>query len=149
MEWERRFTAAGVGARSADLSIPVGASFAFDPGADGLAGIYAIRVLDRGIDPRALSAEVRADRRGIPEHPTVVRSLLSQPRAMRFGRGTAAHLQATAHPAPRSAPRPRSRPRGAATTDIVPSREPRANWPRRLAAAGLALLVLLPLTAVF
>ena len=33
----------------------VGASYAFDPGADGMAGIYAARVLERGIDPRAFA----------------------------------------------------------------------------------------------
>ena len=45
-------------------SIPVGASYAFDPSADGIAGIYATRVLDRGLDPRTLCAEIRADRLG-------------------------------------------------------------------------------------
>jgi hypothetical protein len=150
MEWGRRVATATAGeteARRAQFTVPVGASFAFDPGADGLAGIYATRLLERGVDPRALSAEVRADRRGIPDRGVVARALLSQPRGMRFGRGTAAHLQATAHPATRIVPRAVSRSRRATTTIFAAGRQSRANWPRRLAAAGLSLLLLLPLSA--
>ena len=143
-------TVAEGGARPAPVVVPVGASFAFDPGADGLAGIYAARVLDRGVDPRALCAEVRADRRGIPEHGAVARALLSQPRPVRFGRGTAAHLQVTAHPATRVVPRAVSRSRRVTVSIFAAGRQSRAPWSRRLAAAGLALLLLLlPLTAVF
>lgn len=142
-------TTAVADARPAQRAAPVGASFAFDPGADGLAGIYATRLLDRGVDPRALSAEVRADRRGIPDHGVVARALLSQPRAVRFGRGTAVHLHATAHPATRIVPRAVSRSRRATLSIFQTGRRSRVGWPRRLAAAGLTLLLLLPLTAIF
>jgi hypothetical protein len=150
MEWGRRAattTAAG-GAHPAQLAVPVGASYAFDPGADGISGMYATRVLERGIDPRALCAEVRADRRGIPEHGAVARALLSQPRVMRFGRGTAVHLQVTSQAASRGehAVVPGSR---QATSPVVATGRPaRVKWPRRLAVAGAVLLLLLPLTVV-
>jgi hypothetical protein len=152
MEWKRRVATtpeADEAARPAPrVVVPVGASFAFDPGADGLAGMYASRVLERGIDPRALCAEVRADRRGTPEHGAVMRALLSQPRAVRFGRGTAAHLQATAPPAIRVVPRAVTRSRPATAEVLASGRDSRVSWPRRLAAAGLAMLLLLPLTAI-
>jgi hypothetical protein len=152
MEWKRRVATtpeADEEARPAPrVFVPVGASFAFDPGADGLAGMYASRVLERGVDPRALCAEVRADRRGTPEHGAVMRALLTQPRVVRFGRGTAAHLQATAHPAIRVVPRAVISSRHATAEILASGRDPRVNWPRRLAAAGVGLLLLLPLTAL-
>src|SRR5829696_4211399 len=75
------------------LTTAVGASYAFDPGVDGLASIYAARVLERGIDPRALCAEIRADRLGLVDRGPQRRALLARTRPSRFGRGTAAHLQ--------------------------------------------------------
>src|ERR687895_2480384 len=75
------------------LATAVGASYAFDPGADGLASIYAARVLERGIDPRALCAEIRADRLGLVDRGPQRRALLARTRTSRFGRGTAAHLR--------------------------------------------------------
>ena len=76
--------------------------------ADGLAGLYAMRVLDRGADPRQLAAECRAARGNGPDrpaHPT--RSSHRRPVESvvvgTFGRGTAAHKAATraaATPAP-------------------------------------------------
>src|SRR5687768_17693730 len=75
------------------LTTAVGASYAFDPGVDGLASIYAARVLERGIDPRALCAEIRADRLGVVDRGSLRRALLARTRTSRFGRGTAAHLR--------------------------------------------------------
>jgi LysM repeat protein/uncharacterized protein YvpB len=71
----------------------IGASYVFDPAADGLAGIYARRVLERGIDPRVLCAEVRADRLGVADRGVMPRAG-ARSRLIRFGRGTAAHLTA-------------------------------------------------------
>src|SRR5215210_3496931 len=79
--------------RQSVLTTAVGASYAFDPGVDGLASIYAARVLERGIDPRALCAEIRADRLGIIDRGPQRRALMARTRTSRFGRGTAAHLQ--------------------------------------------------------
>src|SRR5215207_5696800 len=75
------------------LTTAVGASYAFDPGVDGLASIYAARVLERGIDPRALCAEIRADRLGLTDRGPQRRAMLARNRTSRFGRGTAAHLR--------------------------------------------------------
>src|ERR671912_1914818 len=75
------------------LTTAVGASYAFDPGVDGLASIYAARVLERGIDPRVLCAEIRADRLGLVDRGPQRRALLARTRTSRFGRGTAAHLR--------------------------------------------------------
>src|SRR5688500_18302821 len=74
------------------LTTAVGASYALDPGVDGMASIYVTRVLERGIDPRALCAEIRADRLGIVDRGPQRRSQLGRSRTSRFGRGTAAHL---------------------------------------------------------
>src|SRR5215207_7723655 len=75
------------------LTTLVGASYAFDPGVDGLSSIYAARVLERGIDPRTLCAEIRADRLGLVDRGPQRRALLARTRTSRFGRGTAAHLR--------------------------------------------------------
>ncbi|MDQ2651962.1 MAG: hypothetical protein M3Z20_02860, partial [Chloroflexota bacterium] len=66
----------------------VGASYAWDPGKDGLASIYANRIVERGGDPRAITAQVRADRMGVTERGAVSRALMERPRTVRFGRGT-------------------------------------------------------------
>src|SRR3954447_18260517 len=84
--------------RQSVLTTPVGASYAFDPGVDGLASIYAARVLERGIDPRALCAEIRADRLGLVDRGPQRRSLLARTRASSFGRGTAEHLRSLGSP---------------------------------------------------
>ncbi|MCA9864496.1 MAG: hypothetical protein KC432_15790, partial [Thermomicrobiales bacterium] len=108
----------------------VGASFAWDPGKDGLASIYANRIVERGGDPRAITAQVRAERLGITERGAVSRALMERPRTVRFGRGTAAHLQAlAAHPAPAPAPTP-----AASRRSWNPLRallQPQARWSRR------------------
>ena len=111
------------GSRRTGIATVVGASYAFDPGADGIAGIYAARVLERGIDPRALCAEVRADHLGGPDRGIQRRALMTRARTAHFGRGTALHLQ-VAHG----------------------SGEFRHTnpWVRRLAVAGIAVLLLLP-----
>src|SRR5215213_5991844 len=75
------------------LTTAVGASYAFDPGVDGLASIYAARVLERGVDPRALCAEFRADRLGLVDRGSQRRAIMARTRTSRFGRGTAAHLR--------------------------------------------------------
>ena len=78
----------GSGTGSAS-QVAVGASFAFDPGKDGLASIYATRIVERGGDLRAITAQVRADRMGVTERGAVSRALIERPRTVRFGRGTA------------------------------------------------------------
>src|SRR5687768_13816539 len=91
-------TTAEAAPRQPVLTTAVGASYAFDPGVDGLAGIYAARVLERGIDPRALCAEIRADRLGLIDRGPQRRALLARTRTSRFGRGTAAHLRLQVSP---------------------------------------------------
>lgn len=127
----------------------VGASYPFDPGADGLAGIYATRLLERGVDPRALCAEIRADRLGVSERGAASRALMERTRVSRFGRGTAKHLQAAHVPRPaRPAPSP-ARTSPPRVFDFGrTTRQPAARWSRRLAAAGFALLLLLPLGVI-
>jgi uncharacterized protein YvpB/LysM repeat protein len=125
----------------------VGASYAFDPRSDGIAGIYATRVLERGIDPRALCAEIRADRDGAPDRGAARRAMLARARVSRFGRGTAAHLTAIVDlPTPVKATPSRGPKRA-----IAPARgqqRPELRLSRRLAAAGIALLLLLPLSVI-
>lgn len=118
----------------------VGASFPFDPGRDGLASIYATRLLDRGVDPRALCAEVRADRQGTPERGALSRALMQRTRIERFGRGTAPHLAAVSASIDRSErePTPVKQPRKRPTFSLLSSDRRLA---RRLATAGLALLL--------
>src|SRR3954470_10240097 len=123
----------------------VGASYAFDPGVDGLASIYAARVLDRGIDPRALCAEIRADRLGLVDRGPQRRAMLERTHTKRFGRGTAAHLRLPAFV--NQPPLP-----DAAATGIRAGRAAGArpgfqlSISRKLAAAaGVAALLLLPL----
>jgi LysM repeat protein/uncharacterized protein YvpB len=130
-------TTPGPGAATA-----VGASYAFDPGADGLPGIYATRVLERGGDPRALCAEIRADLLGIPERGAISRALIERNRPSRFGRGTAAHLHATSQSGPQPAQR---RPPRAAVRLTPPVWPAQPRWSRRLVTACIAALLLLPL----
>src|SRR3954471_14103754 len=84
--------------RQSLLTTAVGASYAFDPGVDGLASIYAARVLERGVDPRILCAEIRADRLGLVDRGPQRRALMARTRISRFGRGTAAHLRSQSSP---------------------------------------------------
>jgi len=137
--------------RQPALTTAVGASYAFDPGVDGLASIYAARVLERGIDPRVLCAEIRADRLGLVDRGPQRRALLARTRTSRFGRGTAAHLRL--QNSPNETPRPteaslRKRP-GRATPQRTRWRQGfDLNVSRKLAAAGLAMLLLLPIGIV-
>src|SRR3712207_1159888 len=126
------------------LTTAVGASYAFDPGVDGLASIYAARVLERGVDPRALCGEIRADRLGLVDRGAQRRAHLARTRTSRFGRGTAAHLQfrTSANESSRATTTPREqRPDG-----VARARQGfQLGFSRKLAAAGLAVLLLLPL----
>ena len=126
------------------LTTAVGASYAFDPGVDGLASIYAARVLERGVDPRGLCAEIRADRLGLVDRGPQRRALLARTRTSRFGRGTASHLQlriSENEPSRAIVSPPEKRPDGAARAR--PGFQ--LGFSRKLAAAGLAVLLLLPL----
>ena len=133
--------------RPPSISAPVGASYAFDPRADGIAGIYAARALERGIDPRTLCAEIRADRLGSVDREPRRRALLTRSRSARFGRGTAHHLEraGSAFAVPKkSSPAPRSS-RRRAFPDPGAVSVPTARRPRQLAIAGLLALILFPL----
>ena len=133
------------------LTTAVGASYAFDPGVDGLASIYAARVLERGIDPRVLCAEIRADRLGLVDRGPQLRALLARSRASRFGRGTAAHLHlvgSSSQPPRPSEASPRKRPDGAARQRSTQRPGFDLNVSRKLAAAGLAALLLLPVGVI-
>ena len=130
------------------LTTAVGASYAFDPGVDGLASIYAARVLERGVDPRALCAEIRADRLGLVDRGSQRRALMARTRTSRFGRGTAAHLrvQGSANEPSRAI---------VTTPEKRPDRAARSRpgfqftLSRKLAAAaGVAALLLLPLGVI-
>ncbi len=126
------------------------------PPADGLAGLYTIRVLDRGADPRQLAAECRAARGNGPERAVAARNGrgLSSGSAFvgTFGRGTAAHKAAT-RSAAASAPafrevRPEDGRFGRAPlfAGMLDAFGPKPA--RRYVAAGLAALVALPLAAM-
>lgn len=125
--------------------------------ADGLAGLYTLRVLERGADPRELAAECRAAGWGGGERPGLTgRTRRSRataaPAIASFGRGTVAHKAATRSaslPAPAfRAVRPedgrfgRSSRFGGAFEALAP------RPARRFVAAGLAALVALPLAAM-
>ena len=119
----------------------VGASYAWDPGKDGLASIYANRILERGSDPRAITAQVRADRMGVTERGAVSRALMERPRTVRFGRGTAAHLQAVAaQTAAEPLPPPTSSRRS--WNPFRALLQPQVRWSRRLATAGLGAVLI-------
>jgi hypothetical protein len=102
--------------------------------ADGLVGVYAHRVLDRGGDLRAVAADARAARCGptrSPERPGARGPLAVQA----VGRGTERHRRSL-HAAPNRVarePRPAARPQ---------------RTGRRLVAAGLAVAVMLPIGAL-
>ncbi len=98
LDLHAQVSTASAAPRQPVLTTAVGASYAFDPGVDGLASIYAARVLERGIDPRVLCAEIRADRLGLVDRGPQRRALLARTRTSRFGRGTAAHLRSQASP---------------------------------------------------
>jgi LysM repeat protein/uncharacterized protein YvpB len=130
------------------LATAVGASYAFDPGVDGLASIYAARVLERGIDPRALCADIRADRQGLVDRGPQRRALMARTRTSRFGRGTAAHLRlqvSESEPSQATVTTPEKRAVRAARSR--PGFQ--FNVSRKLAAAaGVAALLLLPLGVI-
>jgi LysM repeat protein/uncharacterized protein YvpB len=132
-------------------TLVVGASYVFDPGVDGLASIYAARVLERGIDPRALCAEIRADRLGLVDRGPQRRAMMARTRTSRFGRGTAVHLRSQTSPSQSSRPQKSAENR---RQDPVTSKNTwplwggQISWSRKLAVAGLAALLLLPLGVI-
>jgi hypothetical protein len=135
-------------ARTAASTAVVGASYTFDPTADGMAGIYAVRVLDRGGDPRALYAEIRAER-GVPtERSELRRARSAYARAISFGRGSASH-----RPGPPSvsvAAPAKDRAKQFGRSRAAAHHKWRRKWlglprvSRRLAAAARGLSLLLP-----
>jgi hypothetical protein len=133
--------------RAVAHSTPIGASYGFDPGADGLASIYASRIVDRGGDPRALCADVRADRLGTSDRARTRRALLARSRTARFGRGTASHLFTTGDRSLVPAKATPTRRTKASPTPGTP-RQWFGRVPRRLAVAGMAALILLPVGAI-
>src|ERR671913_1107166 len=142
-----RVSATEAESRQPAKAIAVGASYSFDPGADGMASIYAARVLERGIDPRALCADIRADRLGLIDRGAQRRALLARTRTSRFGRGTAEHLRLQAspnQPSRASEATLEKRPDRAARQFTRPRPGFQMTWSRKLAAAGLAALLLLP-----
>ena len=117
----------------------VGASYAFDPGVDGLASIYAARVLERGIDPRALCAEIRADRLGLVDRGPQRRALLARTRTvtLRPGHRRASALAGLAEiQLPRSSVTARMKRQDRATSSHDRARDfssaGRASWRRRV-----------------
>jgi LysM repeat protein len=142
---------AGVEPRQSVLTTAVGASYAFDPGVDGLVSIYAARVLERGIDPRVLCAEIRADRLGLVDRRPQRRALMARTHTSRFGRGTAVHLRSQASPiqlSPESKSSPEKGPDHVAHQISRPRHGFQISWSRKLAAAGLAALLLLPIGVI-
>ena len=100
--------------------------------ADGIVGIYAARVLDRGGDLRAIAAEARHARFGAPDRLTSPTCVAVRPEAV--GRASD-----TRRPAPRREPSVAARP----ARQPMASRRPH----RRLVAAAVAVLVMLPFAA--
>lgn len=105
--------------------------------------MYALRVLERGVDPRSLCGESRLSRMATAERAGLAPRPLPVERVARFGRGTRDH-----HPV--AVATPVTRP--SAHVSIVSFGRQSApsphRWPRRLAAAGLVLLLLLPLSII-
>ncbi len=131
----------------------VGASYTFDPVADGMAGIYAVRVLDRGGDPRALYAEFRAERGSSTERSDRRRTHTSPVRSVSFGRGSASHRAAPSF-APK-APCARDRAQRFGRSSVAVHHKWRLKWfglprlSRRLAATATGVSLLLPIAAFF
>jgi len=119
---------------------------------DGLVGVYAERVIERGVDPRLLAAECRGPatpriaQRGsatIAYHSPAATAVMIR----RVGRGTPAHRSASR--AMRDAtPRRSSHPRSTSVGDLLRGlfgtpRPARTRGGRRLVTAGIALALLL------
>lgn len=100
--------------------------------ADGIVGIYAARVLDRGGDLRAVTAEARHARFGAPDRLTAPAYVAVRPEPV--GRASEAR-----RPAPRREPAVVARP----VRQPAAARRPH----RRLVAAAVAVLVMLPFAA--
>ena len=151
MDLLAQVSTASVEPRQSVLTTAVGASYAFDPGVDGLVSIYAARVLERGIDPRVICAEIRADRLGLVDRGPQRRALMARTRTSRFGRGTALHLRSQVSPIQLS-PESKSSPEKGLDRLAHQISRPRhgfqISWSRKLAAAGLAALLLLPIGVI-
>jgi len=151
LDLHAQVSTASVEPRQSVLTTVVGASYAFDPGVDGLVSIYAARVLERGIDPRVICAEIRADRLGLVDRVPQRRALMARTRTSRFGRGTAVHLRSQASPIQLS-PESKSSPEKGLDRLAHQISRPRhgfqISWSRKLAAAGLAALLLLPIGVI-
>lgn len=126
-----------------------------DPDRDGVVGLYALRILDRGVDPRTLVAEHRSTRFGVNDrshlyaNPSVDESLISP--VGRAARRTATR-PAAASPArvaePVTQPRPaRVRrlglPSVPALANLVFGSPAPGRAPRRLVTAGFAAAAML------
>jgi LysM repeat protein len=151
LDLHAQVSTAGVEPRQSVLTTAVGASYAFDPGVDGLVSIYAARVLERGIDPRVLCAEIRADRLGLVDRRPQRRALMARTHTSRFGRGTAVHLRSQASPiqlSPESKSSPEKGLDRLAHQISRPHHCFQISWSRKLAAAGLAALLLLPIGVI-
>lgn len=123
--------------------IPAGASYDFDPDSDGIAAIYAQRVIARGVDPRALCAEIRGHRQFGPGESPEFDARLVAARTTRFGRGTASPRQMVPTPvssSPAIAMQPQRFGRTTATAT--------GGLPRRLATAALIALLLIPFAVI-
>lgn len=127
-----------------------------DPLRDGLVGIYALRILDRGVDPRTLVAEHRATRYGLSGRPPRPLMVAEQTGTIaEVGRGAVARPgQASSEPVPASpsqaplATRTRVRrlalPSAAGLASLLFGQQPApARTSRRLVTAGVAIATLL------
>jgi hypothetical protein len=121
-----------------DASVPATSSSESRLRAEGLVGVYAHRVLDRGGDLRAITADARAARFGAPivDSERLVRARGPLP-ALPVGRGTERHRRALQTVPTRSH-------RNAEAAEET--RSPRGS--RRLVAAGVVALMLLPFAAL-
>lgn len=138
-------------------TLPADESSSISPARDGLVGLYALRILDRGIDPRTLVVEHRSIRYGLneraswrqaadPDLPPVVtvgRSAVRPDTIDSPGRAMMAPVVVAGRsPAPARVRR-LSLPSTAGLTYLLRGAATPALSPRRLVAAGLAAAVML------
>lgn len=128
-----------------------------DPARDGLVGLYALRILDRGIDPRTLVAEHRSIRYGLHERTFWrLAADTDSPPIVAVGRGavtlgevetprlaTAPAMAAPSRPLAPVRVRRLSLPSTAGLASLMRGPIAPARTPRRLVAAGLAVAAML------